>query len=778
MASKFLSPGVFTQEIDQSFLGQGVAGIGAGIIGAAEKGPAFVPVTVGNFDEYYERLGNVNTLMQGPYAAKNYLANNSVLNYVRVLGHNDNLSNVTAGYSVGGMTGICDGTGSEAQVLAVVHHSGTADVISVTGVPGDADKFVFTIGSFGVTASFLTSSAEYVGKTLNTDPTRYSTDSHYLYQAFKYANLPASASWAAVAISGTHRSFEQNYSSGSSTWVRSQPLGGNEFNLFRFHTVGHGRSTNDEIKVCVQNVKPSPNTKVTPYGTFDVVVRKFYDTDQRPEILESFTNLTLDPDSRNFILRRIGDMYEEFDTNERKFVSYGDYSANSKYVRVEYNKNSGAPGEAVPWGFSGYKKMQYNVADTAGDGVSHVIPEIKYVPDLFDVNGNFNENVYWGVSFVSGGVADRMRALPALTEAQETDNTATDTQFSLKHVSSSYETGKLRYYYNTSYTSNTPLALSASLHKFTMPMHGGFDGWDLRVENNLDVANGTGDTDLIVTSLKRAVDCLADPDHVDINLLAVPGVHNLKVSDHARQMVNDRMDAMYVMDLTGATVSTVIEQLQVRELDDNYTAAYYPDLKLNDTINNRVVRIAPSVAVMGAIAFSDRVSQKWFAPAGLNRGGLNQFDIIDVIDRLNYKDRNELYDNKINPIASFPNEGITIWGQKTLQASESALDRVNVRRLLIHAKKTIASAAKYLVFEPNNPATYQRFTNTVNPILEDIRIKQGLERFQVVMDTNLNTPDVVDRNIMRGKIFLQPTKAAEFIDLQFIITNAGVQFAS
>ena len=151
---------------------------------------------------------------------------------------------------------------------------------------------------------------------------------------------------------------------------------------------------------------------------------------------------------------------------------------------------------------------------------------------------------------------------------------------------------------------------------------------------------------------------------------------------------------------------------------------------------------------------------------------------MDVVDRLNFTDRNNLYDNRINPIASFPNEGINVWGQKTLQVAASALDRINVRRLLIFAKKTIASAAKFLVFEPNNSATYQRFTNLVNPILEDVRQKQGLERFRVVMDTNTNTPDVVDQNRMVGKIFLQPTKTAEFIDLQFIITNAGVQFQS
>lgn len=776
MVAKFLSPGVFTSEIDQSFLAQGVAGIGAGLVGAAEKGPAMVPTQLSNFDEFYARFGSLNTLMEGPYAARNYLKNNSVLNYVRVLGHNDGLSTVTAGYSVGGISGITDGpTGS---VLAVVHHSGTSSEMTVTGVATDANNFIFTIGTFSTTASFVTSSVNYIGKVLNTDPTRYSTDNHYLYQVFKYQPVAASASWSTVGVSGTLTSFSKNFTSGSTPWVMSQNLGGSEFNLFKLHTLSHGKSTNSEIKVSIQNVKPSTNDTSTPYGSFDITVRKFWDSDQRPEVLETFTNLSLDPKDRNYVARRIGEKYEEFDTNERKFAAVGNFPSKSKYIRVEMLENTSAPAEAIPFGFRGYRKLTYNVSDINSNGVSHTLPVLKYQPNQVDINSNFNPAVYWGVMFVSGGVADRMKALPALTEAQYTDNTAADADFSLRHLSRSYEQGGPRYEYNPATTAYAPIYLSGSIQKFTLAFQGGFDGWDLRVKNPLDVANATGDTDLAVASLKRAVDTLADPDFIDLNLLALPGVHNLKVTDHARQMVNNRMDVMYIMDITGATPSEAVDALKSRDIDDNYTAAYYPDVKIDDDVNSTIVRVKPSTVVLGAFAYSDRVGQQWFAPAGLNRGGLEQFGVIDIVDRVNHVDRDLLQDNRINPLAKFPQEGITVWGQKTLQVAESALDRVNVRRLLIFAKKTIASAAKYLVFEPNNPRTYQRFTNTVNPILEDVRQKQGVDRFKVVMDGNLNTPDVVDRNIMVGKIFLQPTKSAEKIDLQFVITAAGVSFAS
>jgi phage tail sheath protein FI len=235
---------------------------------------------------------------------------------------------------------------------------------------------------------------------------------------------------------------------------------------------------------------------------------------------------------------------------------------------------------------------------------------------------------------------------------------------------------------------------------------------------------------------------------------------------------------MLIMDITGSSVADAATRLTARGIDDNYVATYYPDLYYSDQENTqRQVVVSPSVAVLGAMAFSDRVGQVFFAPAGLNRGGLSNFNIINVVDKLTYQDRNALYDARINPIAIFPVEGICVFGQKTLQAKPSALDRINVRRLLIYAKKTIASAAKYLLFEPSNKNTWDRFVRQVNSILDKIRQDQGIDRFLVVMDSTTNTPDLIDRNVMSGKIFLQPTRAAEFIDLSFIISSSGVAFA-
>lgn len=774
MAQKFSSPGVFTEEVDQSFLAQGVAGIGAAIIGRSLKGPAFTPILVTGYDSFAERFGAVDPSLQAPYAAKNYLKNAGALTFVRVLGHEDGTGK-TNGYVVGGITGIADQSGSDGKILAVLHHSGTAAVVTVSGVAGDANKFVVQVGTlFGATASFVKTAPEYIEKVLNTDPTKYNTYGHYLAQVFKYAPVNASASWERRSAQGLPTSFAKNYTSGSTSWVKSQPIGGLEFNLFKFHTIAHGDATKDEVKVEISNVKPSASPTSNPFGTFDVIVRKFDDTDQKPVSLEQFIGCTLDPSSQAYIGRKIGDMVETFDTVQRKFIAEGTYPSKSKYIRVELDTASNAPDEALPFGHRGYSKLAFTTA---------AVSDLPLAPHQVDKNGNIDANIRWGVVYASGGIADRMHTDPL------SPTNATDADFSLGFLSASWNSqGKQVWAYNSgTATVHQPVFASASLYKFALPFAGGFDGFDVRVVDPLYLANGADENTSsglaagtggghAVISAKRAIDAIANPDAFDMNLLALPGIHNLKIVDYARSLVNDRKDAMLVMDLTGSSVVEAIENLKNRDLDDNYTAAYYPDLKLNDRINNRTVRVAPSVAVLGALAYSDRVGQVFFAPAGLNRGGLGQFDIVDTVDRLNFNDRNDLYENRINPIATFPNEGIVVWGQKTLQVKASALDRVNVRRLMIYAKKTVASAAKGLVFEPNMSATWQRFINSVNPILEKIRQDQGVERFKVVMDSTTNTADVVDRNIMRGKIFLQPTKTAEYIDLSFVITNAGVSF--
>jgi hypothetical protein len=240
------------------------------------------------------------------------------------------------------------------------------------------------------------------------------------------------------------------------------------------------------------------------------------------------------------------------------------------------------------------------------------------------------------------------------------------------------------------------------------------------------------------------------------------------------QMCEDRSDCFAIIDpiLYAGGLSTAVAKGDAR--DSNYAAMYWPWIKIPDTDLGRNVWVPASTVIPSVYAFNDRVAAPWFAPAGLNRGGI---DIAVQTERkLTHANRDTLYESNVNPIATFPNAGVTVFGQKTLQKKSSALDRVNVRRLLIAAKKFIASTTKFLVFENNTAATRNRFLSIVNPYFENVQQRQGLYAFKVVMDESNNTPDVIDRNTMVGQIFLQPAKAAEFIVIDFNILPTGAAF--
>jgi phage tail sheath protein FI len=239
-------------------------------------------------------------------------------------------------------------------------------------------------------------------------------------------------------------------------------------------------------------------------------------------------------------------------------------------------------------------------------------------------------------------------------------------------------------------------------------------------------------------------------------------------------MVETRQDAFYVMDSNGLTESIPTVVNNVTTLDTNYTATYWPWVRIVNPAKNVPLWVPPSVVVPGVLSFNDSVAAPWYAPAGLTRGGLTT--VSDVYTNLNQSDRDTLYEARVNPIANFPNDGVCIWGQKTLQGIPSALDRVNVRRLLLTVKKFIASSTRYLVFEQNTDATRLRFLSIVNPYLDQVKAKQGLFAFRVVMDSSNNTPDLIDQNILYGQIFLQPTRTAEFIILDFNIQPTGASF--
>ena len=276
----------------------------------------------------------------------------------------------------------------------------------------------------------------------------------------------------------------------------------------------------------------------------------------------------------------------------------------------------------------------------------------------------------------------------------------------------------------------------------------------------------------------RAIAALSNSDEFDINMIVTPGVirrwHTSTATD-VLDMVEQRNDCFYIMDTTAFGDSITLAIGQSAAIDSNMAATYYPWVKTVDINTNKLIAVPPSVLLPAVFAANDRVAAEWFAPAGLNRGGL--VGAVSVQNRLTHSERDTLYEGKVNPIAQFPGQGIVVFGQKTLQDKPSALDRINIRRLLLTVRKYIASTSRFLIFEQNTATTRNRFLNIANPYLESIQQRQGLYAFRVVMDESNNTPDVIDRNILKGSIFLQPTKTAEFIQIDFNILPTGAAFS-
>jgi phage tail sheath protein FI len=419
----------------------------------------------------------------------------------------------------------------------------------------------------------------------------------------------------------------------------------------------------------------SPNTSS---GTFNLYIRRGDDTDRNPAILETYTGLSMDPLSDNYVARRIGDYRFTQITldGEASLQITGTYPNKSRYIRV-------------------------------GTVVS---PTPQYLV---------------------GGV-------PV-----------------------------------ASYTSSIPVATGAnttgSFNGGAGALVAGAKFYDQITANNIQGVNAN--------SYTASISLLASATDYQFNVLSTPG---LNYADHAATMslalsnTENRGDSVYVMDLGGYSSSAAQVINTAIDVDSSYGAAYYPWVQTLDPATRQYAFVPASVMIPGVYAYTDSVSEPWFAPAGINRGGLST--VIRAASKLSQGTRDNLYQGKINPIATFPGQGVVVYGNKTLQTAASALDRVNVRRLMIALKRQIGQIANTLVFEQNNASTRNSFLAQVNPYLESVQQRQGVYAFKVVMDDAINNAAVIDRNELVGQIYLQPTKTAEFIYLNFTLTPTGATF--
>jgi hypothetical protein len=342
--------------------------------------------------------------------------------------------------------------------------------------------------------------------------------------------------------------------------------------------------------------------------------------------------------------------------------------------------------------------------------------------------------------------------------------------------------------------------LDKGFDRFTMVFHGGSDGLDLHEQNpwrNSGMGAEASELDSYAyNSIKRAIDTVKDPEDVEYNVACVPGITNTKLTDKLISNCEQRADALAIIDLENGftpadestdaitsrlgSVDSTLTSLKNRGINSSYGCAYYPWVQVRDTFSNQLVWVPPSVVALGTFSSSQARSELWFAPAGFTRGGLTEgsagIPVTGVRERLTVKKRDKLYEANVNPIAKFPAEGIVVFGQKTLQTTRSALDRINVRRLMIFVKKEISRIAATTLFEQNVRETWNGFIGRAEPFLRSVKARLGLVDFKIILDETTTTPDLIDRNIMYAKIYLKPARAIEFIAIDFVITDSGASF--
>ena len=574
------------------------------------------------------------------------------------------------------------------------------------------------------------------------------------------------------------------YKTPETPWVVSQIIGDTVDRLFKFISISDGDSANQEIKISILNIDPTT-------GEFDVMVRDFNDTDDTPIVLESYTRCTMAKGNNNFVGNRIG-------------TSDGEYQLISRYVMIElapeFDVNS------FPAGFEGYMLNKYDATP----------PKIFY-KTKYNVAENLNR-VFLGISsteFPSNGINQNLFNYNGWYGGLETDinyfekskgfhldSGATGTYYDGDILIGEFDTGIGNFQTSDDVLLSGAVYENEATRKFTLVPAGGFDGWNVHRNGRSHGDDygkgrrfdGVGENETPTNDFQAwetAINTFNNPEEISINLFSTPGINWLDNSLLVKEVIDmiekERADSLYVIDSPDINIPQTIginkndvlaaknitDLLKSVDLDSNYSCTYFPWLQMRDTENGVNVYIPPTGEVLAAMAFTDKVKFPWFAPAGLQRGVTNA---RKSKYRLSSDARRILYINRINPIADFANTGTAIFGQKTLQVKESALDRVNVRRLLLQIKLLISNIAIRLVFEQNDQTTIDQFLAKATPILDTIKRERGLYDFKVKMDDSNNTPESRDRNELYGEIFLKPTRAVEYIGITFTITPSGASF--
>jgi len=748
------------------------------------------------------------------------------------------LSGSTTGYT-SGVTTTCSGTSYadvENQIVALLRSRGEYNgyeelVPEVSGTTTSDDTYIefgstptgaltdplddfslsgvcTTFGDFNYNCSFDTTKRNYISKVLGVGEKdgKTSVFVEELYQNMmdrlmtddKVRGINLSLIDYVTGL--PFDDYKDEYTPAVTPYVVSELRGTNLLRLFRFWTIADGNAANKQIKISITNIKPDDKE-------FDVEIRDFYDTDANKSVLEKFSRLSMVPASNNYIAKRIGTLD-------------GDYASLSSYVLVELD-DSNDTSDAFPAGMIGVPIRDYQEVSNP----TVLDPTICY-KQTYDSYENKRKS-YLGLSNTAGidqdffdykGVPDSndYNMWTGLTKGFHMDVDVTGATIDGVQIvyNSSGDTYSPVFLFDTG---NAEFRTDAGIvdtdyekiyaRKFTMAPYGGFDGWDIYRDRrtntdtyaingakslqalatltnpivNRALTNGDNGTTSDYYAYLEAIWTFNNPESVNINLFATPGIDGFEntglVEETIEMVEQERADSLYVMtipdiDSGGEVYSSedVVNQLDSAGYDSSYTATFFPWVQVDDTENNVYLYLPCTRDYVRNAALTDNIAFPWYAVAGIQRGDVAA---IKARAKLTQANRDTLYAGRINPVTTFATDGIKIWGNKTLQVKETALDRINVRRLLLQARKLISAVSVRLLFEQNDDIVRAQFLGRVNPILDNIRAERGLTDFRVELD---DTPESIDRNELCGKIFIKPTRALEFICVEFNIMNTGASF--
>ena len=749
--------------------------------------------------------GPIGSEVGAPWYNEYFQLPNLVYSYLFIYDSGSTLFNVTQYVYTGAIVNSTYNNLTVASLSSRGHYSGNTLVLEVTYDSGvtitpttEANVSTDPLATFNLnittdtqinktfTCSLDTTNSKFITKVLGVDVFDKKEEDFPLYVSESYPNLVKVLTDRGLIRGLNINKISYNastdfmtswdYDATQSPMVVSEVRGGQVHDLFQVLTISDGNAANYQVKISIVNINLET-------GEFDILVRDFNDTDDNQVVIEKFSRCTMDPDLPGYVGLKVG-------------TSNLDYALNSKNIMLSIADN--APSDAIPAGFRGYLS---NTLHGNNGSTGTTLGNIFYKTEYYDAGNPLDEagdkvrKVSLGISSKIGYDKDlfKFKGVSSYNKVTPGFHLSSNAQLITGSTNSGYAFDCTPYDLEGQSGTGNKLT-DINYRKFTFAMYGGFDGWDVyrnvrtyddsnifgkssytaRNTDNGGVFNSSvGNSDYY--AYLNGITTFANPEAIDINVFATPGINffdHASLTSLAIDMIEiDRSDSIYIIGSPNVTTaSEVVDDLSSASLDTNYSATYWPWIQIRDNDNSTQLFLPPTGEVLRNIALTDNVSYPWFAVAGYQRGLVNS---VKAFKKLTADERDLLYKNRINPIATFSDTGTIIWGNKTLQVRESALDRINVRRLLLRTRKLISAVAIRLVFEQNDDEVRNEFLRLVNPILDAIKKERGLYDFRVTVSSD---PADIDANTLRGKIYIKPTRSLEFIDIEFVVTPTGASF--